>query len=209
MPNKPRLILTTLTTTILMACCITTTSANRLSISNKNFRITWAGFVVTAEAGEGLITCPVTLEGSFHSATIRKVEGALIGHVSRASVTSTSCRGGGMTINQASLPWHVTYEGFMGRLPRIERQILLFTGVNFALELNSLGVRCGYGRPEDNLKASAILEGGGAITTLTPEAGMRLHKLSGGILCPETAGVTGEGQVTLLGNTAKLTIRLI
>jgi hypothetical protein len=207
MHHQPRLILTTLITTILMACCITTASANRTSISNKNFRVTWSELQVTSEAGESLLTCPLTLEGSFHSSTIRKVEGALIGHVSRASVTSTSCRGGSATINQASLPWHVTYVGFIGRLPRIEFQILLLKGVNFTVEV--LGQKCGYGRPEDNMKGSATIEAGGAITSLEADRTIRLTKLSGGFLCPATGGFAGNGTVTLLGNTTKITIRLI
>jgi hypothetical protein len=190
-----------------MACCISTASANRFSVSNKNFRVVWTGLQFTGEAGEGLVTCPVTLEGSFHSATIRKVEGALIGHVSRASVTSTSCSGGSATINQASLPWHVTYVGFIGRLPRIEIQILLLKGVNFTLEV--LGQKCGYGRPEDNAKGSVNIEAGGAVTTFAVDTTIRLTKLSGGFLCPATGGFAGTGTVTLLGNTTKITIRLI
>jgi hypothetical protein len=207
MRTRSKLILAGLAATLLMSLAVSTASANRLSISNKNFRVVWTALQFTNEAGEPLLTCPVTLEGSFHSATIRKVEGALIGHVSRASVTSTSCRGGSATVNQASLPWHLTYVGFIGRLPRIEFLILLLKGVNFTVEV--LGQKCGYGRPEDNAKGSATVEPGGAITTLEADTTIRLTKLSGGFLCPATGGFAGQGTVTLLGNTTKITIRLI
>jgi hypothetical protein len=146
------------------------------------------------------------MEGSFHTQTIRKVEGALLGYISRAS--NGACRGGSATITQTSLPWHITYEGFRGTLPRITELIVLLRNVNFRDTV--LGVNCGYGRPEDNARGIVNVESGGGISGLTPETNIALQKLSGGIFCPNTAGFAGNpGSVTLLGTTTRVSIRLI
>ena len=208
MRTRSKLILAGLAATLLMSLAVSSASANRLSISNTRARIVWTEYVLTSgEGGERLVTCPLTLEGSFHSATIAKVIGALIGHINRASFAEASCRGGRMTISQASLPWHITYEGFAGTLPRITEITLLLRGMNYTLEI--FGVVCGYGRPEENLRAIANVEASGGITSLVPDTTIALAKLSGGILCPGTSGFSGRASVTLQGNTTRITVRLI
>jgi len=107
-----------------MGLAVGSVSANRLSVSNRNFRITWTELMFTS--GATSISCPLTLEGSFHYWTIAKVERALIGNISRASFGSASCPGGHATALQETLPWHVTYDGFRGVLPRITEIFLLF-----------------------------------------------------------------------------------
>jgi hypothetical protein len=207
MHSRHRLILTTLAAAAIMACCIGTASANRLSISNKNVRSVFNELVLTNGAGgEGLVTCPVTLEGSFHETIIRKVEGSLIGYVSRASVASASCRGGSATLSQESLPWHITYQGFAGRLPNITEQTLSLRNVNFRVTV--LGVNCGYGRPGESARFIARIASG-VFTALIPESNIALQKLSGGAFCPGTGGFSGTGTVTLLGTTTRISVRLI
>jgi hypothetical protein len=211
MRTHSKLILAGLAATLLMSLAVGTASANRLSTSNRNFRVVWTELIlISGEEGTPLLTCPVTMEGSFHSATIAKVIGALIGHVSRA--TTGSCRGGSATITQTSLPWHVTYEGFTGTLPNIREISVLLRGVNFQVTVTVLGsqITCGYGRAEDNARGSLVREAGGAISTLSPDESIRLQKLSGSIFCPGTGGFrSNANSVTLLGNTARITVRLI
>jgi hypothetical protein len=166
--------------------------------------------MTAGEEGTPLLTCPVTMEGSFHSATISKVIGALIGYVSRA--TAGTCRGGSMSITQTSLPWHVTYEGFTGTLPGIREIALLLRSINYQVILTFLGaqITCGYGRPEDNFRSSLIREAGGAITTVAPDTTIRFQKLSGSVFCPGTVGYIGNAaNITLLGNTTRISVRLI
>jgi len=190
-----------------MACCVSSAAANRLSISNKNWRITWARLVYQDASGNNIATCPVTMEGSFHSATIRKVLGALIGYVTRATA-GRPCNGGALTVNQSSLPWHITYEGFGGILPNITEIFLLLRKINVTTEI--LGFRCGYGRPEDNLNVVAQIEAGTKLVRLEDEAAGILTKLSGGILCPGTVKFSEPSEpLTLLGTTTKITITLI
>jgi hypothetical protein len=105
--------------TVMLGALVGGASAGRLSTSSRNIRATWASmeFGLTP-LGPG-VRCPVTFEGSLHSAAIAKVIGALVGHLSRATVNNAACTGGRVTILQASLPWHVHYDGFQGTLPNI------------------------------------------------------------------------------------------
>ena len=71
--TKP--ILTTLTATLTLALAVTSATANRLSVSNRNFRVTWTSLRLTNNVNANTMLCPVTLEGSFHSSTIVKTAG--------------------------------------------------------------------------------------------------------------------------------------
>jgi len=147
------------------------------------------------------------MEGSFHSATIRKVLEALIGYIPRATA-GRPCTGGAMTVNQASLPWHITYEGFKGILPTITEILLLLKNFNFTTE--AFGVRCGYGTATDNLNLITTIQAGTKLVNLEDETEGILTKLSGGLLCPGTFKFAQPSEpITLLGTTTKITITLI
>jgi hypothetical protein len=192
---------------LFMAIAVTVASAGRIATSSRNFRIVWTGLVWTDESGSGQITCPLTLEGSFHSSTISKVPNALIGFVSRASTASASCAGGGFTVLTASLPWHVTYDSFTGTLPAI-------TGLNIllartAIMTNVFGINCLYQENGVRRFRARLNVSGGVLSTVTPDATIRLPKFSGSFLCPSEQGYTGTGNITNLANTARITITLI
>src|SRR5262245_52268270 len=137
MRTRSRLSFATLTAIVLMSISVSSTSANRLSISNQGFRIAWAALDFFSEGGtEAAIECPVTLEGTFHRRTIVKIRGSLVGAVTRAVIGGERCIGARATALTNTLPWHVTYESFRGRLPAIERVRLLLRGLRFNLELN-------------------------------------------------------------------------
>jgi len=208
MHARSNLVLAGIAAALVMNLAVNAASANRLSISSHNTRLVWNPLVFTTGAGgESLVSCPVTLEGSIHSATISKVLGSLVGNVTRATIGEASCRGGRATISQASLPWHITYEGFAGTLPRITSITLLLRGVNFTIEV--FGVVCGYGRPEENSRGIANVEAGGTITSLNSDTSIAIAKLTGGILCPSTGGFSGTASVMVQGTTTRLTVRLI
>ena len=84
MRTHSKLHILALAATFLVSLGVTSASASRLSVSNRNFRAVWS--LLTLSTAGTQITCPVTLEGSFHSATLAKRAGALIAHISRASV---------------------------------------------------------------------------------------------------------------------------
>ena len=141
MHRYAKLLLASLTATAILALAVGSASANRLSFSARTFRASWTELAFSG--GGSTITCPVTLEGSFHSFTITKTTGALVGYVTRASVNgeSRSCTGGTATIRQERLPWHIRYRGFTGTLPRISAINLGLIGLSYRVR-NSSSVEC-------------------------------------------------------------------
>jgi hypothetical protein len=215
MRTRSKLILAALTASLLMGLAVSSASANRLSTSNTRFRVTWANLDLRDVGGNIHIICPVTLEGSFHSATLRKVTGALIGAITRGIVNGSEppCTGGTATILQESLPWHVTYEGFRGTLPAITSIELLLRRYAFRVETEVLFVRvaCLYrdrGRVEENLRGTLAVGANGQVTTLTPTGG-QAGLSSGGFGCPAFGTFSNAGQVFLLGNTTRISVTLI
>jgi hypothetical protein len=216
----PRLkvFVTLLTTTAFLALTIGSTSANRLSASNHRFRLTWASLRMFPENETGApdIRCPVTLEGSFHSATIRKTAGALIGAVTKGIVNAAEppCAGGHATVRQESLPWHVTYESFRGTLPNITSVEFLVRRYSLVIELSAIaGLQCLYsdqGAPEENLMGRVAIGASGQITSDTPETNRRTRRSpTSSILCPQFMKYEGTGQVFLLGTTTRISLTLI
>jgi hypothetical protein len=213
MHARYRLVLATLVSSALLAVAVGSATAGRLSISNMGFRLTWEAVRFTNAAGSPTIECPLTLEGSFHSATIKKVARALIGLVTRQSLKKESCTGGHATINQETLPWHVSYSAFAGRLPAIEDLIFSFNRYSFDTELTVLGFRieCFYreqGQPEETLQ-EIIEVRSGQLTVHGSNNGRYISKFTGSELCDRRVFVEGFGPVFQLGRASRLTVTLI
>lgn len=206
-----RLLLAGLAATAMLAAVVGSAAAGRLSVSNKNFRITWQNLLFANTVTSGSVKCPVTLEGSFHSQTIRKVARALVGYITRAAVSSLPCTGGTVTVNQETLPWHLTYEGFIGTLPRIEGIRLLL--VRDSWIINSEGNSCRRTTTTEN-PASVIANvgGSGQVTGLRADETRKIPLVNGpgGVFCGLGQGLqSGTGAVTLLGTNNAISIRLI
>src|SRR4029077_9579140 len=119
--------------------------------------------------GTHTVRCPVTLEGSLHSRTIPKiVRVLLIGAVSRVLIKNESCTGG--TASILRLPWHITYEGFVGTLPNIAAVLLLLQRFQFGLMVEILGTRrtCLYGTSTDHITGELGLNAERLGTWLVP-----------------------------------------
>jgi hypothetical protein len=207
-----------LTVLVTVALAVTSASANRLSASNHRFRLTWSAIRMFPdnETGRPDISCPVTLEGSFHSGTIRKTTGALIGAVTRAIVNGTEppCSGGHVTMRQEILPWHVIYESFRGTLPNITSLEIAVQRYGWIVELSALpGLQCLYsdqGSTEEILMGRLSVGASGQITTEIPETNRRARRsTTSSVLCPQFAKFEGAGQVFLLGNTTRISVTLI
>ena len=130
MSKYARTLLALVAATVLLSALVSSASAGRLSTTSRNVRATWASMEFIEPLGT-TVRCPVTLEGSFHSATMAKVVDALVGHISRATLNNAVCSGGTGTILQASLPWHIRYVGFMGTLPNITALRTVAIGMGF------------------------------------------------------------------------------
>lgn len=212
MTIRARSAFATMLAALTLALAIGTTNARNLSVSNQNIRAVWASLEFGNTVLSGVIRCPLTLEGSFSSATIAKVRETLIGRISRASVAGANCTNATMTIHQESLPWHIRYRMFFGTLPRITGVALLLVGVFF--EISTEGNTCS-GRSEEGEPLNYIAninENTGDVTGLTAEeeAKISLTNGRGGILCSFARGYfKGTGTLTQLGTTAAISIRLI
>jgi hypothetical protein len=193
---------------VMLLLAVSSASANRLSVSNRFFRATWSSIELGA-AGT-VSRCPVTLEGSFHSATIRKVEESLIGHITRAIVSGATCTGGVASVLGETLPWHLTYQGFRGPLPNIQQITIALIGDSFRVDPEGILPAClARTTVEHPLRGFVEREAGGAITGVSADPST-LVPLSGGFGCGiAEASFSGRGTVTGLGTTTRATLTLI
>jgi len=193
-----------------LAIAVGTTTAGRISLNSRTFRATWSHLEFVSESvfGSDTVRCPVTIEGSFHSATIQKNRGALIGYVTRATALSAACTSGTMTVLQNALPWHYTYEGFSGRLPIISAIFFLLTGAAVAVTARS--ITC-LARSEvnNNISGRASLGGSNEITSI--ETAANAIPLTGAFPCPGAMGslLPSTSTVTQLNSSSRITVRLI
>ncbi|HXE43894.1 MAG TPA: hypothetical protein VN635_01735 [Conexibacter sp.] len=117
--------------------------ASRLSLTEGEYDMSWAGLEFRNNLGAPPLVCPTTLSGRFERRTFSKVAGSQIGVVERVSInaserTTGTCRGGEITILTESLPWHINYHAFFGTLPSI-RDVRVDI-VNAAFRINMEGV---------------------------------------------------------------------
>jgi hypothetical protein len=190
-----------------LALMIMSVSANAriLEISNQGIRSVMENFTIR---GGGLtINCPLTLEGSFHSRTLAKTQGLLVGFITRAAFR-TPCEGTTVRPLTETLPWHIQYQSFTGTLPIIER--VKFNVIGFAFLINLLGTSCLYRSTlEAPFSTAFVLEERGVIRRLVVEELIRIRLASGGIVCPSEMSLSGEGSLTLLGTANPVRITLI
>lgn len=183
-------------------------SANHLSSSATTFRAVWAHMETRFSTESTAIRCPMTIEGTLHAATMSKVAGALIGYVTRASLSSAACTGGEGVLAAESLPWHLEYERFAGTLPSISA--MEFQIVNPTINLIPIGGSRCTARAEARhpLHGRVSLEAG-RITSI--EASASGIPLTGEGLCSLATDevLASASTVTTLGTSTAITVRLI
>lgn len=202
MRTSIKLGLMALAASLMLAAVVSTATANRISVSNRNIRSVFRELTLSAEGGGTEIICPVTLEGTFHSNTIVKTVGSLIGYVTRAIVQTDRCNGFGKArVNNASLPWHLKYEGFLEVLPN---PILRITLVNAEFTVEPiLGANCVYrGNARGRISRTATN------TILTADETLGIARIAGTV-CPNPGFFSGTAPVTLLGTNTLILTSLI
>ena len=135
-----KLLLAVVGATVLLSALVSSASARNFSVSSQTTTALWSRWDFRGGIEE--TECEVRLSASFHSRTIAKSSGTLIGYITEATILG--CRslvGWQATINQASLPWHRRYGGFTGTLPRISGQAELVTGAEWTFS-GPLGFTC-------------------------------------------------------------------
>lgn len=196
MRTRTKLFMVGLAAAMLMVMAVGSASANRLSINERRIRITWVSLEFEGSPF-GAIRCKVTMEGSFHSATINKVVGALIGHMSRAAVSA--CTNGSATVLLERLPWHVTYESFAGTLPRITSATLLLRGAAFRLAQSIISCLAITGNSAaENARGIAEVGAGGETRQIRADPNPTID--CGGLF---SGRFNGTGQIFRLGTTAQ------
>ncbi len=192
----------TIALALALAATATTANARRIELSEQHFLAAWTELIF--EESGARINCELTLEGSFHSKTLSKVCGQLIGYITEA-IIHHPCRTpemwvlngtetiGGVTTRQ-TLPWHILFISFSGTLPRITRIRVSLRNAAFLLE--TFGVSCLYRTSETEPAFENIgVEEGGAVTGLESEETTRIRKFEGGVLCPATTRLIGRARV--------------
>ncbi len=207
-----RILVSSIAVVVVLAASVGIANARRLEINSQFIRTTWSPIIFS---GSGLrISCPLTIEGSFHSRTISKVCGQLIGYVTRAALTKTACQGGNALIlngienapGASTLPWHIRYNSFEGTLPAITGQTLQLIEASFIIT----GVECLFkATTAKPLFAIAKINAEGKFTEVNADPTRRIPKFAGGILCPAEGEFIGNGLVTVLGGTSSIFVRLV
>jgi hypothetical protein len=190
---RNRIILLSATIVVLISLTASTASANRFSIEEDDFAIVWTALTFTTDAGVS-VTCPVALAGSFHSRAITKTVNSLIGHVTSAQVGR--CADGAITVLTATLPWHVAYGGFTGRLPSISGVNLRLIGA--AYQVSDGGVTC-LARTDSAEPSTAIaeVEAAGEITGVTADASAAIDIDDPSFMCTLAGDVQLSGRAML------------
>jgi len=182
----------------LMALGASTATARNFSLSHQNIRITFNNLEFDPGIAEPAI-CRITLEGSFHGRTTAKVAGSLIGYVTR--VTTGQCSTGEVTILTETMPWHVRYQGFSGRLPSISQIIAKVFAASWRVSACLVRADIEFGAVRD--LATGQMTGVNVPSQILPVSGL---------FCPveqETIRSNGAGSSTVLGSTTRITVTLI
>ena len=205
MHKHAKLLLAGAMATLALTVTVSTASASHLSMTSRTIRSVWRVVEFTASPGI-TVRCPLTVEGSFHSATFHKVRRALIGFMTRANFGSgASCTGGGMTVLTETLPWHVTYERFEGTLPNITHVGAEVIGAGVRIEERTLGACLARSTAAGWIEF--LLVPFEPITIIWHPS-----SFTGGAFCSFVSEATMEGdngRFTQLGNTTGVSIRLI
>jgi hypothetical protein len=195
-----KLLLAAVGATVLLGALVSSASARNLSISNQTLRSQFR----SVEFALPFFTtrCQVTLEGSLHTRTIAKVQGALIGYITTARLGP--CAQGSATILTETLPWHVRYLAFSGPLPNITDLVINVIGAAFRVR-EPIGINClSRSTPEEPSIGTFVREAGGALSSATIGGAIKTS-------CFEEIGrfSSDSGTVTVLGAATRITVRLI
>jgi hypothetical protein len=222
-----RVVPAALIAALIVTVAVATADARRFELSNQHIRIIWNPAVGTERLAFGVlesgVECPVTFEGSFHSRTISKVSGQLVGYITKAALTKAECEfdpgveniiilngvellpEGAVSTN--TLPWHIRYDSFTGVLPRITGMRLQIIGLSVRLQIPGA---CLYKSTAAGPAYGILqIEAGGTVTGFKAEETAPTIPRFAGVLCHEAIGWAGIGKVVLLGTTTAIVVRLV
>jgi len=191
-----KLLLVVISATVMLGALVSSAWARNLEVSSQTGTILWRR--MDFAGGFGTIECEIKLSRSFHARTFTKTVNSLIGYVTEGTILR--CSRGGITINQASLPWHLRYRGFTGTLPSITGIADTVTGAEWTFREPTFGATCTVRRESSSTILTYTVSGG----TLTRT------DISGENSCSGiNARLSGSETNVTNGAGARVTIRLI
>lgn len=186
MRTRLGLALVALVCSLLLAAAVG--SASQLVYSENHFRITYSPMSFIPSFG-ATIRCPVTIERSFHSRTIGKASGSLIGFTQ--SFATRTCEAGSWRVHSATLPWHAQWSTFSGSLPLIADVTTAIVGIEFELAAEAFGLRVNCDYRIASTPFIDVRESRGVLTGESPGSEWHASLTAG---CPEVR-LSGNGSV--------------
>jgi hypothetical protein len=223
MRGRTRVLLAALIAACALSAAVGTANARRFALSEQRIRAAWetlTPFVFTSESRR--VRCPITLEGSFHSRTLSKVSGQLVGYITSA-VLKRPCQAGEVWLQNgterfpdgrtpSTLPWHVRYDSFAGTLPIIERIRIQVIGVGALGRITEtfITIGCLYLTEVMNPLYFDLNVEAGLVTGIAadPFPTVPVHMTLEGI-CPATKFEGLPVPFTRQGTTTKITVALV
>jgi hypothetical protein len=212
-----RLAIAAIASIAALAAMVGAAAARRFEVSEQQFRATFEQFGYN---GGGVnVLCRVTLSGSFHSRTISKVCGQLIGYITQASLARPCIQGEAWVLNGVerlsdgttssnTLPWHVRYMSFTGTLPSITRIQVAVVGYAF-LEI-CIGSSCLFKSTAERPALFDFTLSSGRVTGFKWDETAQVPLfIRGGITCPTEVVFEGTGAVTATATSREVFVRLV
>jgi hypothetical protein len=223
MRSRVRIAVAALTVALALTATCGIANAGSFELSEEGYLIRWrAERPLTLIGDEFRVVCGLRFKGRFHSRTLAKVPGSLVGRVDRAekgSCSSLEVR----TLNGIetfpdeetalpnTLPWHIKYVSFSGALPGIQRIRLSVIGVSLVFK-DIFGFECLYRSTDTNPFYLEInIEAAGLVTSATADESQSIPLLSGEGICPDEGRASGVAdEITRFGKAAPgIIVRLI
>jgi hypothetical protein len=201
MRNRSKLLIAAFTAAALLSFAVGTASARRIEEIERPYRMEWTSYEIR-ESGV-IIRCPMTVLGSFHSRTISKVSGQLIGYITKVTIAESACMNGMARALTETLPWHNRFNGFTGTLPRITGFDLVWSGARFFIRVTE-GLSCLVGTEPAHPGVSILnVEANGTVRSVRVDETASIP-LGGGILC-EGGEATEAGTGAVFAGTTGTT----
>jgi hypothetical protein len=205
MRTGSKLALAALAVTLAFTALTGAAGANRLSGNDRDIYFYWDEF--TLRIAEFEVTCPVEMLSILHENNIVKRELSLIGLVTHAEAFEEECVGGTISFLEESLPWHILYKSFTGRLPNIESIRVLLDGISY--DINIGRIAC-LGYDAGMMDSLDVILGitAGTVTSAVPDEEFQTS-LRGGFFCSLNRAVPSGTADVERGEGQPYTIRLI
>jgi hypothetical protein len=201
---------------VLSILIVDSASGSRFSINGRTFRTVFAPLNISPNFWP--VSCEMTLDSSFHSSTIVKTRGALLGWVNAARIRRP-CEGNGnawflngseqqdLNVIASTLPWHIRFDSFTGTLPTITSVRLQIIGIAILVRVV---FDCLY---QSTVERPAYLifdlDATGTVINTRFDRSSAIPKKSGGAFCPATGEGEGTGTSRLTPTEVPAVIRLI